>query len=169
MTDERCNDKDQCRKYDQNAVQTHSLDLLRYGASDCVQQSGGRDCFAKRKTARGEDDDCPKEIVEVFFRQDTGAEEENNGYDGYDTHVPEDVFQLMGHAPEHYGHYSDSADKPLHACEFVFHRAYRYDRRALARLEGDKKKHPDEKDGDDADREGHEKPDAPTWLGFHVL
>ena len=36
-------------------------------------------------------------------------------------------------------------------------------------MEGDKEEYPDEENGDDADGEGDEEPDAPARLGSHVL
>ena len=169
MADKGGNDEDQCGEHDQDAVETHALDFVRDGTGDGVEETGGGDGFAEREAASGEDDDGPEEVVEVFFCQDAGAEEEDERDDGHDAHVSEDVLELMGHAPEDNGHDGDAADKPLHARELVLHRPDRHDGGASSGLEGDEEEDPDEENGDDADGEGDEEPDAPAGLRPHVL
>ena len=75
----------------------------------------------------------------------------------------------MCHTPKDDGHDGDSANEPLYACEFVLHWPYRHDGGASSWLEGDKEEYPDEENGDDADGEGDEEPDAPARLRSHVL
>ena len=68
MTDEGRNDKDQGRKDDQDTIKAHALHFVCYGACDGMQETGGGDGFAKRQATSGENNDGPKEIVEVFLR-----------------------------------------------------------------------------------------------------
>lgn len=136
VTDERRNDENQGREYDQNAVQTHALDLFGDGAGNGMQEAGGLDGFAERETASGENDDGPEEIVEVFLGQDSGTEEEHDRYYGDDSHVAKDVLQLMRDAPQYDGSDGHNTDEPLSTREFVLHRPDRYDDSALSRLEG---------------------------------
>lgn len=143
VTDERRNDQNQGCEDDQNAIQTHALDLLSDSPGDGMQQAGGRNGFTEGKTTSGEDDDCPEEVIEVLLCEDAGAEEENHGDDGYNAHVSEDAFELMSDAPEEDGGEGDGADEPLHAGEFVFHWTDGDDGGAFARLEGDEKEDPD--------------------------
>jgi len=89
--DERRDDENQRGEDDEDAVQAHALDLLGDGARDGVQQAGRGDGFAEGEAAGCEDYDGPEEVIEVFFREDAGAEEGDHGDDSYDAHVAEDV------------------------------------------------------------------------------
>ncbi len=169
MADKGRNHEDQRCEHDQHAIQTHALDLLRNSPRDSVQEPGARNGFAKRKPAGGEDDDGPEEVVKVLLCEDARAEKEDDGDDGDDAHVAEDAFELVRDAPEHDCEDSDAADEPLHAGEFVLDGADGHNGGAFAGLEGDKEEEPDEEDGDDADGQGDKEPDAPAWLGTHVL
>ena len=99
VTDERRNNQNKPAEDAQHAVETHALDVSGDGLGDGVQQTRGVYGFTQREAARGEDDDGPEEIVEVFFGEDACAEEEDEGDDGYDAHVAEDVFELVADAP----------------------------------------------------------------------
>ena len=167
--DEGGDEEDEGGEDDEDAVEVEALDAVGDGAGDGVQEAGGGDGLAEREAARGQDDDGPEEIVEVFLGEDAGAEEEGHRDDGYDAHVAEDPFQLVRDAPQHDGAERDGADEPLHAGEAILHRADGDDGRALARLEGDEEEDPDQEDGDDADGEGDEEPGAPAGFGIHVL
>jgi len=143
--DEGRDDKDQGGEDDEDAVEAHALDFCGDGGGDGVEEARGVDGFAEGEAAGCEDDDGPEEVVEVFFCEDAGAEEEGEWDDGYDAHVAEDVFELVAYAPEDYGDDGDDADEPLHACEFVFHWPYRDDCEAFGG-EGDDEEEPDEQD-----------------------
>ena len=136
VADESSDDEDQSREDEQDAIETEVFDALCDGSSDGVEEAGRVDCFAERETARGQDDDCPEEVVEVFFCQDAGAEEEDDGDDGDDAHVAEHGLELVAHAPEDDGCDGDDRDEPLNAGEFVFHGANRHDGRVASRPEG---------------------------------
>ena len=138
MADEGRNNEDQARKYHQYAVQTHPVHFLRNGASNGMQKARARDGFAERETTSGENDDGPEEIVEVFFGEYAGAEEEDDWDDGDDAHVAEYTLKLMRYAPKHNRNDSNAADEPLHAGELIPHRAYWHDRSTFAGLKGDK-------------------------------
>ena len=75
----------------------------------------------------------------------------------------------MGDTPKYYSHDGDQANEPLYAGELVLHRSYRHDGGVSSWVEGDKEEYPDEQNGDDANGEGDEEPDAPARLGSHVL
>ena len=169
MADEGRDHEDQARKHHEHGIKTHALDLGGDGAGDGVQQPGAGDGFAETQPAGGEDDDGPEEIIKVFFGEDAGAEEEDDGDDGDDAHVAEDGFELVGDAPEDDGDHGDAADEPLDAGEFVLHRTDGHDGGASAGPEGHQEQDPDQEDGDDADRKGDEEPSAPAWLWAHVL
>lgn len=136
VADERCDDEDEGAEDDEDAVKAHAVDSVGDGSRDGVQQARGGDGFAQGQAASGQDDDGPEEIVEVFLGQDAGAEEGDDGQDGDDAHVAEDVFELVAHAPEDDGDEGDAADVPLHTCESVSHRSDRGDGGAFAGVEG---------------------------------
>lgn len=169
VADESRDDENETAEDAQNAVETHALDVGGDCLGDGVEQTGGVDGFAESEAAGGEDDDGPQEVVEVFFGEDAGSEEEHERDDGYDAHVAEDVFELVADAPQRNGDHSDDADKPLHAGELVLHRADRHDGRALAWLEGENKETPYQEDRDDAHRQRDEEPHGPRGLWVHVL
>ena len=75
----------------------------------------------------------------------------------------------MTQAPKHDRHHRHNGDEPLDPGEFIFHRADGNDGGVSPWLEGDEEEKPDEEDGDDADGEGDEEPDAPPRLRRHVL
>ena len=169
MTNERSHDEDQSGENDQDGIQTHALYFLRDGAGDRMQEARGGDGLAEREAAGGEDDDGPEEIVEVLFGQDSRAEKEDERDDGHDAHVSKDVFELVRHAPQDYGHDGDDADEPLNPGEFVFHGPDRHDGGTLSGLEGDQEEYPDEEYRRNADGEGDEEPDPPARLRPHVF
>ena len=169
MADKRRDDEDQRREDEQHAVQTHARNAVCDRARNGMQQTRGTDRSPERQAARREDDDRPEEVVEVFFREDARAEEEDQWDDGDDAHVAEDALELVADAPEHYGRERHEADEPLHAGELVFHGPDRDDCGALAWLEGYEEEEPDSEDGEDADWEGDEEPGAPAGLWVHVL
>jgi hypothetical protein len=70
---------------------------------DSVKKTRRVNRLAEREAARGEDDDCPKKVVEVFLRKDTGSEEKNEGNDSYDAHIAENGLELVAYAPEDNG------------------------------------------------------------------
>ena len=137
MTDKGRNHEDESPEDDEDAIEAHALDLLRDGARDSMQESGTRDGFAEGEAAGGEDDDGPEEVVEVFFGENTSAEEKDDGYDGHDAHVPKDVFELVGDAPQHDGYDRHAADEPLHTGELVLHGPNGNDRGAFTGLKCD--------------------------------
>ena len=169
MTDERSNDQDQRRKHNKHAVQTHTLHFLRNGSGNGMQQARGTDGFAQGKAACGEDDDGPEEVVKVFLSKDTSPEEEDDGDDGYDTHVSKDAFELVRHAPQEDGPYGDTTNEPLKTGKLVLHGSYGDDSSAFAGLKGKEEKYPDKKNRDNADWERDEEPGTPTGFGTHVL
>ncbi len=134
-----------------------------------MEQSGGGDGFAKGKTAGSEDDDGPEKVVEVFFGEDTSAEEKDHWDECHNSHVSEDAFELVGDAPENDSADGDAADKPLDAGKLVLHRSDRDDSSAFAGLKRDEKEDPYENDGDDADWQGDKEPGAPTRFRLHIL
>ena len=100
VTDESRNDQNHGGEDNEDAIEAHALDLFSDGAGDGVEEARGGNGFAEGKTAGGEDDDCPEEVVKVFLGEDAGAEEEDDGDYCYDSHVSEYAFKLMGNAPE---------------------------------------------------------------------
>ena len=108
-----------------------------------MEETGRGDSFTKGEAACGEDDDSPEEIVEVFFGQDASAKESDHRDDSDDAHVAEDVFELVGDAPEDYCDEGDNADEVLDTCEFIFHRPDGDDGGAFAGLECDEEEGPD--------------------------
>lgn len=169
MTDKSRNDEDQCRKNNQNTIKAHALHFLRYGTCDGVQETRRGDGFAKRQATSGKNNNSPQEVIKVFLREDASAKEEDNGYDGHDTHVSKDILQLMCHTPEYYSNDGNSTNEPLYAGKLILHRPYWHDCGAFSWLEGDKKEYPDKEYGDNADGEGDKEPDTPAWLRPHVL
>lgn len=131
VTDEGRHDEYQRREHDQHAIQAEALDAVRNTQRNRMEQARGGDGLAKREAARRQDDNGPEKVVEVFFRQDAGAEEEYHWDDGDDAHVAEYAVQLVTEAPEYDGHESGDADEPLQARESVFYRAYWHDVGAL--------------------------------------
>ncbi len=65
-----------------------------------MKKPRGIDCFTEGKATGREDDDRPEEVIEVFFREDTGTEEENERDDSNDAHITEEPVQLMAYAPK---------------------------------------------------------------------
>ena len=108
-----------------------------------MQEPGGRDRFTKGQTSRGQDDNGPKEIIEVFLCEDPRAEEQDYGDDSYNAHVAKDAFELVCHAPKSDRNDSDNADEPLYASKAISHRSQRNDSSAFAGLEGYKEEKPD--------------------------
>lgn len=137
MANKSRDDKDQCCKDDDDAVEAHALYFLRDRSGDGVQKPRTRDSFAEGKAAGGEDDDGPEEVIEVFFSEDAGSEEEDDGDDGHDAHISKDLFELVGYAPDHDGDDRHGADEPLHTGEFVLHRPDGNDGGAFTGLERD--------------------------------
>lgn len=135
VADESGDHKNETAKDNQNSIQTHALDAAGDGFGDSVEQTRGVDGLAESQTTSSEDDDGPQEVVEVLFCKDTSAEKEYKRNDGHDSHVPEDVLQLMAYTPEDDGDHSHNTDEPLHSSELIFHRSNGYDGRALAWLE----------------------------------
>ena len=95
-------------------------DFFRDCARNGMQQSRRCDGFAKHQSARSEDDNGPEKIVEVFFRQNTAAEEENHGNNGYNAHVAKDLVELVAETPEDNRDEGRESDEPLRAGEMVF-------------------------------------------------
>lgn len=169
MTDKSRDNGDQSREDAHDAVQAHTLDFSSDALRNGVQEPRTIHSFAERETAGREDDDGPEEIIEIFFRQYSRAEEEDDGDDGYDAHIAKDSFELVAETPEQNCNDGDDGDEPLNSGELVFHRADRDDGRVAAGAESDEQQYPDEQDGDDADGQGDEEPDAPAGLRGHVL
>lgn len=101
-----------------------------------MEQSGGVDRFAEGETTGGENDDCPEEIVEVFFGKNAGAEEQDERNDCNDSHVAKKPLQLMTDAPENDCAKGDERDEPLYASEFILDRSNGYDCGSSTWLEG---------------------------------
>lgn len=113
--DESGDDEDQGGEDDEDGVEAQALDACSDGVGDGVQEARAVDGFAEGEAAGCEDDDGPEEVVEVFFGEDAGAEEEDEGDDGYDAHVAEYVLELLADAPEDNCAKGDERDEPLHS------------------------------------------------------
>lgn len=127
------------------------LDSFADSVGQGMQKPGGCHSFPKTKSAGGQNDDGPQEIVEVFFIKDASSEEQNHGDDSDHTHVAEDMLELMAATPEGNGGHRDNGDEPLNAGEFVFDGANRDQSGVTAGMEGGQQEAPDQQDGDDAD------------------
>ena len=169
MADECRDDQDQACENDQDSVQAHALHALGDRTGNGMQESGRRDRFSEGEPSGGEDDDGPEEVVEVFFGEDAGAEEKDNRDDGDGAHVAEHVLELVAHTPKRDGADRHDADEPLHAGEGVSHGSDGHDDGAFSRLKRRQEKQPDEEYGEDTNRQSDKEPDAPAWLGSHVL
>lgn len=136
VTDEGGNHQDQSSKDNENTVKAHAFNTACNGLGDSVQQSRGIDRLAQRKTAGCQDDNGPEKVVEIFFGENTCAEEEHKRNDGYDAHITKDVFKLMTDTPENDSDNGNDADEPLDASELVLQRSDGNDGGVLSRLEG---------------------------------
>ena len=136
---------------------------------DGLEEAGGVDGFTEGEPAGGEDDDGPEEVVEVVLGEDAGAEEEDDGDDGDNAHVAEDVFELVRDAPEDDGDEGCDHDEVLDAGEGVLCGADRDDGGVVADAECYEQHRPDEEDADDADGERDEEPRAPARRRAHVF
>lgn len=150
-------------------VEVHGGDAGGDGGGDGGEEAGGGDGFAEGEAAGGQDDDGPEEVVEVFFGEDSRAEEGEEGEDGDDAHVAEVGLELVGEAPEEDGEDGDEGDEPLEGREAVSHWSDRDDGCAAVRVECDEEEDPDQEERDDAYWKGDEEPDAPARLRFHIL
>ena len=121
MADERGHHCDQSSKDAHHTVQTQVSDFLGDAYGDGMQQAGTIHCLAQSQTASGQDDYRPQEVIEVFFRQDTSAEEENYWNDRNNAHVSEEAFELVAEAPQDDGGNCYDGDEPLDPGELVFH------------------------------------------------
>ena len=95
-------------------------DFFRDCARNGMQQSRRCDGFAKHQSARSEDDNGPEKIVEVFFRQNSCAEEKHDWDDSNDAHVAKDAIKLVAETPEDNRDEGRESDEPLRAGEMVF-------------------------------------------------
>lgn len=75
MGDESREDEDHGGEDDQHAVEAEMVDLFCDGRSDCAEEARRGDGFAEAEPAGCENDDRPKEVVEVFLVEDAGSEE----------------------------------------------------------------------------------------------
>lgn len=167
MADERGDHEGQGREHDQHPVQAHALDAVGDSHRDGIQQARRLDRFPKGQPTRGEDDDGPREVVEVLFREDADAEEQHDGDDGDDAHVAEHGLELVARAPQRDGREADGRHERLDARELVVQLTDGHDRSAAARAERHEEEDPDERDGDHAHGDHDEEPLAPTRLGYH--
>lgn len=167
--DESRHDANQTGKDAHDCVEGEVFDAVGDGCSNGVEEARRVDGFSESKTASGQDDDGPEEVIEVFFGKNASAKEENDRDDGDNTHVTENALQLMANTPKHDCQKSDESDEVLNSGEAVFHGPNRNDGGVAARTECEQEKNPDQDDGNDADGKGDEEPNAPSWRGVHVL
>lgn len=99
MTDERRDNEDHGSENDEDGEEAHSRDTLANFLGDGREEARRGDGFTERNAAHGQHYDCPEEIVEIFFGEDSGAEEDDEGDDCDDTHVAEEGFELVLDAP----------------------------------------------------------------------
>lgn len=169
VADEGRNDEDETAKDNKDAVETHAFDAAGDRLGNGMEKTGRVDGLAERQASSGENDDGPEEVVEVLLRKDARSKEQHKRDDSHNTHVTEDVLELVADAPQNDGDNSDDADEPLHARELILHRANGYNRGTLAGLECENQQSPDQKDGDDAHRQRDEEPNTPGRFRVHVL
>lgn len=93
-------DEDHGGEDDQHAVQAEMVDFLGDAASDCGEQARRGDCLAEAEATGGEDNDRPKEVVEVFLVEDTGTEEQYHRYDRDHAHVAKDMLEVVASTPQ---------------------------------------------------------------------
>ena len=134
-----------------------------------MQETGRVDCLSKSQTACSEDDDGPQEVVEVFFGQNAGTEEEDDRDNSHHTHIAEDAFELVADTPEYDGEKGGYRDEPLNAGEAILHRSDGDDGSVATWTEGNEEQQPDQYDRDDADWQCDEEPDTPAGRRVHVL
>ena len=151
----------------QDPVQAHLLNRLSNSLGHGVQETRRVDRLAERETARGQNDDGPREVVEVLLGQNAHTEEENDGDDGNDAHVSKDVFKLMRGAPQTDSGNAHNSDEPLHTREAVLNGADGHNGCPLARLETHQEKSPDHDQGNDAHGDDDEEPLTPRRRGLH--
>ena len=169
VRDEGGNHEDQRRKDNENPVNTHIGNVIRDPLRDGVEKTGGAHGTAERQPSCREDDDRPQKVVEVLFRQDPCAEEQNHRDDCNHTHVSKDALQLMRGAPECDSQEGDKNDEVLNSVEFVFHGSDRDDGYASAGFKCYQEEEPDKDDADDADWKRDKEPDSPAGIWLHVL
>lgn len=99
MGDEGSEDKDHGREGNQYAIEAEVLNLVGDGTGDGAEEARRGDGFAETKATGCEDDDGPKEIVEVFLVQNAGPKEKDHGNNGNHAHVAENMFELVANAP----------------------------------------------------------------------
>ena len=134
-----------------------------------MQETRRVDCLSKSQTACSEDDDGPQEVVEVFFGQNAGTEEEDDRDNSHHAHIAEDAFELVADTPEYDGEKGGYRDEPLNAGEAILHRSDGDDGSVAAWTEGNEEQQPDQYDRDDADWQCDEEPDTPAGRRVHVL
>ena len=136
VADERGDDQDQRREDNQHPVKAHALDLRRNAGRDRVQQARRLDGLAQGKTAGGQDNDGPREVVKVFLGQNADAKEEHNGEDGNNTHVAKGVLELVARTPQANRSQRHNCHEPLDAVETLTDGADGYNGGAAAGAEG---------------------------------